>query len=156
MVVCSVPKKRPMHVEDFSRRFQKVAEQRGLNYFLSAPASDEEMKRAERKLSVSFPEQVSRFYRSVNGLRVEDPRIEVLPVERLNFTSSNRLHFATLDASHSLYFDVSHLNDADQWDILAEDDYRVTFTMASFWSNKIWHWVEERRRIWREWSEWEP
>jgi cell wall assembly regulator SMI1 len=141
-----------VHLETFSSRFQKVAEQRGLNYFLSAPASDEEIQRAERRLDVFFPEQVKRFYRSFNGLRVDDPQIEVLPVERLNFTSSNRLHFTTLDASHSLYFDVSHLNEAEQWDILAEDGYRVTFTMASFWSNMIWNWVEKRRPIWCDWD----
>jgi len=121
-----------------------------LNYSLAAPASDEEIQKAERRLSVLFPGQVRLFYGSFNGLRVVDPQIEVLPVECLNFASPNRLHFATLDGNRALYFDVSHLNEAEQWDIVAADGYRVTLTMASFWSNKIWAWIEKRRAIWRE------
>ena len=142
-----------MHLEHISSRFQKLAEQRGLNYSLSAPASDEEIQSAERRLGVSFPEQIRLFYRSFNGLRVDDPPLEVFSSGRLNISSPNRLHFATLDGSRPLYFDVSHTNEAGQWDIVGAEGYRVTLTMASFWSNKIWAWVEKRRAIWREWQD---
>jgi len=123
------------------------------NYSLAGPASDEEILSAERRLALSFPAQVRLFYRSFNGLRVDDPQLEVLPIGRLSLASPNRLHFATLDVSRSLYFDVSHVNEAEQWDIVAADDYRMTLTMASFWSNKIWAWVEKRRAIWQEWQD---
>ena len=142
-----------MHLDQVPSRFQKLAAKREVSYSLSAPASDEEILRTERRLGVSFSEQVRLFYRSFNGLRVDDPQLEVLPLERLNLASPNRLHFATLAGSRPLYFDVSRLNEAGQWDILAEDGYRVTLTMASFWSNKIWAWVEKRRAIWREWQD---
>ncbi len=126
-----------MHLEHVPSRFQKLAEKHGLNYSLASPTSGEEILRAERHLGVSFPEQVRLFYRSFNGLRVAEPPFEVLPVERLYFASPNRLHFATLDGGRPLYLDVSHLNEAEQWDIVSADGYRVTLTMASFWSNKI-------------------
>lgn len=142
-----------MHLEHTPSRFQKLAEERGLNYSLSSPASDEEIQRAERRLGVSFPEQVRLFYRNFNGLQVDDPQLEVLSVERLSLDSPNRLHFATLDGSRPLYFDVPRTNEAEQWDIVGADDFRVTLTMASFWSNKIWAWVEKRRAIWREWQD---
>lgn len=142
-----------MHLEHISSRFQKLAEKHELNYSLAAPASDDEILRAERRLGVSFPEQVRLFYRSFNGLRVDDPPLEVLSVERLNLASPGRLHFATLDGRRPLYFDTSRTNEAEQWDIVSADDYRVTLTMASFWSNKIWAWVEKRHAIWREWQD---
>ena len=142
-----------MHLEHIPSRFQNLAGKRELNYSLAAPASDDEMLSAEQRLGVSFPAQVRLFYRSFNGLRVDDPPLEVLSIERLNFAYPNRLHFATLDGSRPLYFDVSHTNEAEQWDIVSADDYRVTLSMASFWSNKIWAWVEKRRAIWREWQD---
>jgi len=141
-----------MHLDDIPLRFQRLAGKRELSYSLAAPASDDEMLSAERRLGISFPAQVELFYRSFNGLQVDDPPLEVLPVEHLNF-ASNRLHFATLDGSHPLYFDVSRTNEAEQWDIVSADEYQVTLSMASFWSNKIWVWVEKRRAIWQEWED---
>jgi hypothetical protein len=39
---------------------------------------------------------------------------------------------------------------SNQWDIVASNGYRITFTMASFWTTKIWAWVEKRRAIWQD------
>ena len=130
--------------------FEKLSQLQGLKYFLAGPAFEEEIVAAERRLNVSFPPQVKRFYQSYNGLRVDDPQLEVLPMERLDFVSPNRLHFATLDGNRRLFFDVSHLNQANQWFIVAEDDYLVTFTMASFWTRKMWAWIMEKRAIWED------
>ena len=138
-----------MHLEQITSRFQKVSKQRQLKYSLAGAASEEDILTVEQRLSLSFPEQVKLFYRHFNGLRVDDPQLEVLPIERLDFASPNRLHFATLDGNREIFFDVSHINEASQWDIVALDDYRVTFTMASFWTNKIWAWIEKRRPIWQ-------
>ena len=75
--------------------------------------------------------------------------MEVLPLARLAFVTSHRLHFAMVDGHHILCFDTSALNVADQWDIVTQaSDYRITFTMASFWSNKLWAWIDKRRPIW--------
>jgi hypothetical protein len=40
-------------------------------------------------------------------------------------------------------------NAADQWFIVGlSEGYQITFTMASFWSSKVWGWLERGRRIW--------
>lgn len=139
-----------MHLEQISSRFQKLSKQRELNYSLAGAASEEDIQRAEQRLGVLFPTQIKLFYQRFNGLRVDDPQLEVLPVERLDFASPDRLHFATLDGDRRMFFDVSHINVAGQWDIVAAGDYRVTFTMASFWTNKIWAWVEKKRAVWQD------
>ena len=61
----------------------------------------------------------------------------------------NRLHFATLNGNEQLYFDVSRINEAKQWDIVTADGFRVTLTMASFWSIRMWSWIEKMRPIWQ-------
>ena len=137
-----------MRLEQLSSRFSNLSKNRELKYSLGSPASDEEIVRREQEWGLSFPAQVRSFYRSYNGLRVEEPHIEVLPVERLSLSMPDRLHFATLNGREHLYFDVSHINEAEQWDIVATDDFRVTLTMASFWSIRMWSWIEKKRPIW--------
>lgn len=142
-----------MHLEQLPSRFSKLSQKRQLKYFLGNPASDEEVKRAERKLGLVFPAQVRSFYCSFNGLQVEEPQLEMLPVERLNFSMPNRLHFATLNGIEHLYFDGSRINEAEQWDIIAANGFRVTLTLASFWSNKMWAWIEWKKPIWERKAE---
>lgn len=138
-----------MRLEQLPSRFNALSQSRELKYSLAGPASAAEIARVEQKLGLSFPEQVELFYRSYNGLRVEEPHLEVLPVERLSLSMPNRLHFATLNGSEHLSFDVSRANEAEQWDIVAADGFRVTLTMASFWSNRMWSWIEKKRAIWQ-------
>lgn len=135
-----------MHLEQVSLRLQKL----GLDYQLAGPASELEILSAERRLNVMLPEQVRQFYESYDDLRVEDPQLEILSVAKLNLTSPDHLHFATVDSTHQLVFDVSRLNPAGQWDIKNDDGFLITRTMASLWSVKIWAWLEYRKRIWCE------
>jgi len=139
-----------MHIEDVAKHFEKRARQRGLHYVLGGAAPEAVIVQAEERLRVVFPAQVKRFYQHYNGLHVEDPPLEVVPLERLAFSAPARLHFATVDREHQLCFDVSQLNEAGQWDIVsAPDGVPVTLTMASFWSNKLWAWIDQGRAIWR-------
>ena len=144
-----------MQIEHFALQFEKLSKLRDLRYSLGKPTLEVDASQAEEKLGVSFPAQVSLFYRHLNGLHVEEPPLEILPIEQLNFVFPNRLHFATLDGNRRLYFDTSKINAAEQWNVVAEDDYCVTLSMASFWSNKIFAWVGRRRAIWEEHSEWQ-
>jgi cell wall assembly regulator SMI1 len=128
-------------------------EKRGVEYALGQPASDIQVAQAEERLNLKFPEQIRLFYEHYNGLSVKDPPLEVLELNQLNFISPHFLHFATFDHQHQVCFDISHLNDAEQWFIVsATDGYRITFTTASFWSNKIWHWISLRRTVWTNWK----
>ncbi len=137
-----------MELEQIARQLERRAQQRGLHYWLGPPAPEAAIAHAEQQLGVVFPAQINRFYRHYNGLRVEAPFLEVLPLEQLALTNKPRLHFAVIDHAQHLYFDISHRNAADQWDIITAGGARVTFTLASFWSNKLWAWVDKKRPIW--------
>src|SRR5262245_24061739 len=107
-----------MELHQLARQF----EVRGLHCHLGLPATDPAINQAEERLSISFPVKVKRFYQHYNGFTVENPPFEVLTVDRLVFIAAGRLHFATVYGKHPLCFDVSHYNEAGQWDILTAED----------------------------------
>lgn len=63
-----------MHLQQVPLRLRRLSELRGLKYSLAVAASIEEIRRAEERLGLSFPEQLKLFYGSYNGLRVDDPQ----------------------------------------------------------------------------------
>ncbi len=92
-----------------------------------------------------------KFYSSINGLKTSNPDFEILPIEKWNSAESDLIHFATFDKDLKAYFDTKELNQADSWSIInPKDNYVLTLTMSSFWSNKIWHWIEKKREIWKD------
>ena len=119
-----------MLLDQIALRFEKL--QQRLEYSLEGPASEFDITEAEKRLNISFPEQVRSFYQQHNGLRVNEPPLEILPIQGLNLASPVFLHFATLNESIPLFFDVSRINEANQWDIVSVDGIRVTLTMATF------------------------
>ncbi|MDP9380074.1 MAG: SMI1/KNR4 family protein [Chloroflexota bacterium] len=138
-----------MQLEHVARHLRRREREWGLEYSLGAPAPESAIQQAQRRLGVALPTQVERFYRYYDGLSAADPPLEVFPLERLAFVHRDRLRFAVVDGRHDLCFDVSGVNEAGQWDIVvAATGYRVTMTMASFWSNKLWAWIDQRRAIW--------
>ena len=143
-----------MYLEHVARKFERLQHQRGIISSLGKPPSENLISKVENNLGVSFPAKVALFYKHFNGLRVEDPHVEILPIEQLNFVSPNRLHFATFDRNNRVFFETSQLNEVEQWNIVAEDNFLITLTMPSLWSAHIWGWVEWRRVIWKENLEW--
>jgi cell wall assembly regulator SMI1 len=121
-----------MLLEQIPSRFMNLSSQRQLKYVLGNPAPESKIKETEQRLGVSFPAQVKSFYRHYDGLRVDDPQLEILPIEQIELGSTELLHFATFDGNHHLYFNVSRVNEAEQWDIVTADGFRVTVTMARF------------------------
>jgi cell wall assembly regulator SMI1 len=137
-----------MHLENVAKHLKNRSEQRRLRYVLGAPVGQEVIAAAEQRLGITLPQQVAQFYGVYNGLSIEEPRVEILALEHVDYLLDNYLHFATIDGTHRVCFDTSHVNEAQQWDIVTTDGYRITFTMASFWSNKLWAWVDKKRTIW--------
>jgi hypothetical protein len=136
-------------------RLGRRAELAGLRLDVGQPASPTAIAAAAARLGVSFPPEVATIYSHADGLTIEDPDLEVLPIERLAFVAPNRLHFATAGGRHRLCFDTSALNAAGQWTVVAaESGYEVTQSLGSFWSNKIWKWLDQRRAFWTPWP-WE-
>lgn len=118
-------------------------------YVLGPPAAPSAIEAAESRLDERLPDQVSLFYQVMNGFEVPEPPIRILALENLE-RLGGAIRFSVIDRVHSLAFDVSELNAAGQWTVRNEaDGYAVTRTFASFWSNKIWAWIDKRRPIWR-------
>ena len=118
-------------------------------YSVGEPASVEQIAEAEQRLNIQIPAQIRMFYQHFNGLSVENPPFQILSLSQFNFISPNLLHFSTFDSQQKVCFDTSCLNEAEQWLIVfADNKYEITFTMASFWSNKIWKWLGSRQPIW--------
>ncbi len=132
-----------MQIGYFKQRLNTLSLQLGFEYVLGGQASDALISETEHRLSVTFPEQVRTFFFNYNGLRVEDPFLRILALEDLRFPNSDLLQFAFI-GEEKIFFDVSHLNAAAQWDIVNESKIPITLTMASFWSNKVWRWLKYR------------
>jgi hypothetical protein len=143
-----------MLIEAVQHHLERRRNGRGLKCSIRTGATDADIADVELKLGVQFPEQVVRFYRYYDGIRVEHPSLEIRPLHNIAFVSPSRLHFATVNNDRPLCFDTTCLNDAGQWDIIdCRSSVVVTLTMASFWSNRIWAWIDHRRRIWLPYDE---
>ena len=119
-------------------------------YKLGKPASGEQLDISEKNLQVVFPQQFRLFYTHFNGLVVRVPFLEILGLDCLT-KNLNLIHFANIDRGNRICFDCSKLNAAKQWNIVnCQDGFIITLTLASFWSNKIWAWIDKKREIWME------
>ena len=139
-----------MLIEHLSRQFSKRRSTTGLEYELGAPASAQQLEDFERRCGVILPPSVRRFYRQHDGLRVTSPSLRILSLNDLAL-ADGRVTFAIFNNSNRMAFETSRTNIAGEWDIVcAETGFLVTLTMASFWSNKIFAWIDRRREVWRE------
>ncbi|MFP2958324.1 hypothetical protein ACLEPN_10910 [Myxococcus sp. 1LA] len=137
-----------MRVEEFRRALDKRSASRGLAVVFQPPASSEALQALSERLGGPLPFQVELFLRAHDGLIVREPALSILPCAEWTHVGCF-MHFATVDGQHRLGFDTGRRNDADQWDIVHVDTgERVTLTMASFWSNKVFAWLDKRRPIW--------
>ena len=130
-------------------RFRRQHERTGLRFAAGQPASQATIADAAKRLGLTFPPEVAAVYAQADGLTVEDPALEVLPIRRLTFIAPHQLHFGTVDGRHELCFDTSALNAAGQWTVVEpKSGYEITLSLGSFWSNKIWKWIDQRRPFW--------
>jgi hypothetical protein len=136
-----------VHLEQIQRRFEALGRD-GLKYRLAPGASSGAIDAAEQRLAVTFPEQVRRFYESYDGIEVLDPPFKLYALDELE-RAGPLLEFCLCDCVHRLAFDTSEINNAGQWFIVnAETNYRITYTMSSFWSIRMWTWIALGRPIW--------
>jgi hypothetical protein len=135
-----------MNTEHFIHNLKKRG---NLQVEIGLPATSDQITEVEKKIGVKFPEQVKWFFQACNGLRVIEPAISVKPLSDLKIGQNSTIEFAVFDNQHILSFDAARINEAGQWSIVnSETGFVVTKTMASFWSNKIFAWLDNRRTIW--------
>jgi hypothetical protein len=133
-----------MDLTSFESNLQKL----NLEYNVGSGLANTDIERIEEKLGVSFPEQVKEFYMNFGTLNIRSPRLEIYsPLELTE--KEGKIIFCKFKGMHELSFDISELNQANQWNIInTKTGYIVTHTMASFWSNKVWAWLRGNREIW--------
>lgn len=136
-----------MHLSDFIAR----AESKFPDCIIKPPATSIEISSAEERMHVKFPQQVHDFYQTCNGIYFPSPFLEILPLDQIHFVKGKLyLKFCIMEKGEVICFDTSSLNEAGQWFIKGlSEDFIITFTMASFWSNKVWNWLEKQSPKWR-------
>jgi hypothetical protein len=135
-----------MNTDHFIRNLKKRG---NLQVEIAILATSDQINEVEKKIGVKFPEQVKWFFQACNGLRVIEPAISVMPLSDLKIGQNSTIEFAVFDNQHILRFDAARINEAGKWSIVnSETGFVVTKTMASFWSNKIFAWLDNRRTIW--------
>ncbi len=140
-----------MELKYLKQNLEKSKKKNGITYLLGKPVSKEEIESLEYRIKIHFPNQVKLFFMTHNGLKIQNPDLEIFPINELVCVTKKRIKFCKIDNIHEIGFDISKLNSAGQWNILnLSTNFVITLTMASFWSNKIWAWVNNRREIWKK------
>ncbi len=117
---------------------------------LGRKVEKEDIEIIEEQLGIQFPEKLSSFYLHLNGLKTEHPSFMIVPITKLQLVKG-KIHFATFDDDVQICLNTKTLNQANQWTIVnKETNYEVTKSISSFWSNKIWHWLEMGNTIWED------
>jgi hypothetical protein len=136
-----------MHLAQIVQRFDSLRNE-GIVYRLAPGATRDMARQTEARLGIKFPEQVVSFWMAFDGLEVDLPPFKILPFSEMK-REGELVVFCLCDRTIRVAFDVRAENEAGQWSILnAETGYRITLTMASFWSTHMWSWIVKHRPIW--------
>lgn len=143
--------KRRMQIEHFIKRLEKIQQSKtGFEYRLGKPLQLSDIATIETKLGIVIPEKIKDFYMVANGLMTSNPNFEIIELD-LWAVDAGFIHFATFDTVNQVFFNVTELNSAGEWTIVSKyTDYQITLTISSFWTNKIWHWIEKNHKIWKD------
>jgi hypothetical protein len=102
----------------------------------------------------TFPRNIGRstsvdsvLYDNLDGYIItEDKRNIRFEIVELD---SQYIKLAAIDNDVVIAFDCSKKNEADEWDIINyQSKYVITKTLGSFLNNKIWAWLDRKRKIW--------
>ena len=140
-----------MHLETFTKRLAGLtSDNQDFNYHIGESLDSGTFQSIEQKLDIVFPAKVKDFLSAVNGLQTHNPAFEILDLNELR-VEGNLIQFAIFDETIQICFKVDKYNNAGEWTIIEkETKFEITQTIASFWSNKIWHWLEKRHEIWKD------
>ena len=141
-----------MHLNDFQKRLEKVKRKnQEFTFKLNDGVDLSDITYLEQQMRTELPESIRTFWTYSDGLESENPGLRICKLKDFNFIGKSLIHFATFDKDIKVYFDASNLNIAKEWSIVnKEENYTLSLTMASFWSNKIWQWLDSKTEIWKD------
>ena len=141
-----------MELKSFKNRLENVKQKnQGFTFTLNDGVNASDIDRLEQQIGRVIPESVKKFWMYSDGLETENPGLKIYSIKDFKITNNSLIHFTTFDKKSKIYFNISELNTAQEWSIVnIEEDYTMTLTMSSFWSNKIWHWLDYQAQIWKD------
>jgi hypothetical protein len=140
-----------MNIDNFIKRLDKTRQtQKGFDYILGKQLRVEDFENIEKKLQLKIPARIRDFYLVANGLITINPDFELIEPDNWK-PEKGFIHFATFNKTNNVYFYVIKPNNAKEWTIIDKDTkFEITLTISSFWSNKLWHWIERKKNIWAD------
>lgn len=140
-----------MHIEQFIKRLEKTQQtQKGFEYKLGKLLELVDFMTFEKKVGFEIPSKIKGFYAVANGLITTNPDFKIIEFNSW-VIEDDLIHFATFDNTIKVYFVITELNNANEWTIINKsNNYVMTLSISSFWSNKIWHWLEQKHKIWAD------
>lgn len=140
-----------MQIETFKKRLDRLTNSNSeFKYKLGDILNESDFIEIEKKLGIRIHKKVKDFFIVANGLTTISPVFEIIDLKKLKI-ENQLIHFATFDETISVCFKIDKLNDANDWTIIVkETNFEITKTISSFWSNKIWKWLEQKYIIWEE------
>ena len=140
-----------MEIEKFKTRLEKLKKSNvAFDYEFGENLNPNEFENIEKKMNLVLPAKIKIFYNFNNGLKTFNPNFEIIELSKLK-NENSLIHFATFDNNKQICFMVEKLNHANEWTIIEKEyKYELTKTISSFWSIKIWHWLEKKNKIWSD------
>ena len=132
-IACVLCDHQQVHLEQIPRRLRKL-HLSGLNYDMRPGATVVQIEETEQRLKLQFCGRVASLWSLMDGLEVQDPPFQLLPLSDLTL-ENGLVVFATCNGIERLALDTRSINVAGEWDIVNPDTgYRLTLTIGSFWS----------------------
>jgi uncharacterized protein YcgL (UPF0745 family) len=139
------------YIEDFDRAIAKKSVKKSISYVFNNK-KDSSKKITEYLSNFDIPENVVQFLLLFNGLTIDKPRLlKILDFNEIKIIENQFLFFALINETEKICFDMSNLNNSNEWNIVSyESKFLITKTLSSFLTNKVWAWIERGRTIWKE------
>lgn len=138
-----------IYVDDFIHRIEKMISTDQISAIIKI---NSKFEYKNIPFANNIPQGISDLYCKLNSLQIIYPRqFELLPIEQFRLINDKYLYFATVNHIEKLGFNILQTNVAGEWDIVnTNNDFRITYTLGSFLTTKIWRWINWGKEIWQE------
>lgn len=99
-----------------------------------------------------MPKSISAFYEVIHFIEITFPRkIIIMSPQNMILFDERYLCFSIINETEKICFDISRLNNENEWDIINfNNNFLITTSFKSYITNKLWAWIDRQRHIWKE------